>query len=95
MSDFAAAARSIRQVPFFAKAPSAADVRVTGDFTDWGRRGIRLTGSRSGDWCALLPLEPGVYEYRLLIDGEWADHAEANLRVENPFGSRNCVLVVS
>jgi len=85
----------IQQVPCCAKAPEAGDVRVTGDFTKWARREIRLTSNGSGDWCALIPLEPGVYEYRLLVDGEWADHAEANLRVRNPFGSQNCILTVS
>ena len=90
-----AATRSIsRRVPLVVQAPKAVDVRVTGDFTGWGQRGIRLSSDGSGRWRTVLNLEPGEYQYRLLVDGAWEDHAEARLRVPNPFGSNNCVLNV-
>ena len=83
-----------RPVPFFVEAVSARDVRVTGDFSEWTRSGIRLSNDGHGMWRTLLSLPSGVYEYRLLIDGSWADHPEAKKRVSNPFGTENCVLVV-
>jgi 1,4-alpha-glucan branching enzyme len=83
-----------RPVPFFVEARSARDVRVTGDFSDWTLKGIQLSNDDHGKWRTLLSLPPGVYEYRLLIDGLWADHPEAHKRVPNPFGSQNCVMVV-
>ena len=89
------ATRSIsRRVPMVVKAQKAMDVRVTGDFTGWGKQGIRLSHDGSGGWRTVLNLEPGKYQYRLLVDGAWKDHAEAVLRVPNPFGSENCVLNV-
>jgi hypothetical protein len=42
----------------------------------------------------MLSLTPGEYQYRLLVDGAWKDHAEAGLRVANPYGSDNCILRV-
>ena len=69
-------------------------VAVTGDFTDWSPKGIRLEKTAEGEWCATFRLRPGEYQYRLLVDGEWCDHPEARKRVPNPFGSENCVLTV-
>ena len=83
-----------RRVAFVVKAPDAQEVRVTGDFTHWTTRGIRLSHDGKGEWRTVLPLDPGEYQYRLLIDGAWRDHAEALERVANPFGSENCVLKV-
>ena len=39
-------------------------------------------------------LEPGTYEYRYLVDGDWTNAPEAE-EVENPFGGKNCVERVS
>jgi 1,4-alpha-glucan branching enzyme len=83
-----------RRVSIVVTAPEAKDVRVTGDFTLWAKRGIRLSHDGSGRWRTVLPLGPGEYQYRLLVDGEWQDHEDATERVANPFGSENCVLKV-
>ena len=83
-----------RRVGIVVKAPEAKEVRITGDFTKWARQGIRLLHDGDGRWRTVLPLPPGEYQYRLLVDGEWRDHGEATERVANPFGSENCVLKV-
>lgn len=83
------------RVSIVVKAPEAKDVRVTGDFTRWTKRGIRLSEDGNGHWRTQLPLEPGEYQYRILVDGEWRDHEDAADRVANPFGSQNCVLKVT
>ena len=85
---------SARAVPFDVAAPSALVVEVTGDFTGWVQHGIRLKHHGNGGWRTILRLEPGQYQYRLRINGEWNDHAEATRRVVNPFGTENCVLEV-
>jgi 1,4-alpha-glucan branching enzyme len=94
MVEFVAINSITRRVPFVVKAPKAMDVRVTGDFTGWAARGLRLSHDGGGHWRTVLSLEPGEYQYRLLVDGAWADHAETALRVPNPYGSKNCVLTV-
>lgn len=83
-----------RRVPLVVKETIAEEVRVTGDFLAWEKEGIRLSHDGRGVWRTLLRLEPGEYQYRLLVDGEWKDHADATGRVANPFGSENCVLKV-
>lgn len=83
-----------KQVSLVARAPEAKAVSVSGDFTQWSLEGIPLTKDSSGDWRLTLKLAPGEYQYRLRIDGQWQDHAEAQKRVPNPFGTQNCVLSI-
>lgn len=85
---------SARDVRFDVQAPVAMYVEVTGDFTGWVHHGIRLNHNGNGGWRTMLTLEPGRYQYRLRINGEWKDHAEATERVTNSFGTENCVLEV-
>lgn len=83
-----------KRVSLVARAPEAKVVSVTGDFTNWSEKGIPLAKGANGEWQTSLQLAPGEYQYRLRIDGQWRDHAEARRRVPNPFGSENCVLLV-
>jgi 1,4-alpha-glucan branching enzyme len=83
------------RVPFKTKAEGAKEVVLTGDFTNWAKDKIRLRPLGNGEWNTLLELPPGEYRYRLLIDGQWHDHAQAQKRVPNAFGSEDCILVVS
>jgi 1,4-alpha-glucan branching enzyme len=85
---------SIRRIRFATRIPQAGDVVVTGDFTGWDPAGIPLHPGPSDEWHGLLHLEPGAYEYRLRVDGEWRDDPLAVRRVPNPFGGENGVLVV-
>ena len=41
-----------------------------------------------------LLLAPGVYEYCLVVDGEWMADPSTEESVPNPFGGRNSVLRV-
>ena len=94
MLEFVATRSIARRVPLVVNAPGAVDVRVTGDFSSWNEKGVRLSHDGGGRWRTVLSLEPGEYQYRLLIDGAWQEHGDADLRVENPFGSKNCILSV-
>lgn len=86
--------KSARRVPFEVRAAGAREVIVTGDFSAWKEDGIRLKKEGDGLWTTTLQLEPGEYQYRLRIDGEWRDHEQAVERVPNPYGSTNGVLKV-
>jgi 1,4-alpha-glucan branching enzyme len=72
-------------------APTAENVMLAGDFTDWEQHPITLKKSKTGTWTATVPLEPGMHEYRFLVDGQWRDDAECSLRRPNAFGEQNCV----
>jgi 1,4-alpha-glucan branching enzyme len=82
------------KVVFALYAPDAADVLVAGSFCDWSLRSVRLKRDRTGTWKATVPLSPGRYEYRFIVDGEWRDDPNCPDRAANPFGTQNCVLDV-
>jgi len=83
-----------RSIAFRTTLPLASDVRITGDFTGWSLGGIPLWDDGDGSWRTVLSLQRGVYEYRMVIDGDWADHDEARVRVSNGYGGENCILTV-
>lgn len=74
--------------------PSASSVSVSGSFNNWVLPGVSLYPAGDGYWALNFDLAPGRYEFRLLVDGAWADVPNATETVENPFGSRNAVLIV-
>lgn len=55
-----------------------------------------MTLRPDGLWQVTVPLAEGVYEYAFIIDGQtWRTPLSASAYVEDGFGSRNAVLVVS
>ena len=48
-----------------------------------------------GRWGKELMLEPGTYEYRLVVDGEWTTDPNCGECAPNPFGTANSVLRVA
>jgi len=84
-----------RLVPVVVRAGEGKSVVLTGDFNGWTRDGIPMKALGDGRYKTQLRLAPGTYEFRLLIDGEWADDQDAERRVTNPFGTQNAVLQVS
>ncbi len=75
--------------------PKAESVSLAGDFTDWEQNPIAMKKQKGGVWKATVSLEPGVYEYRFLVDGEWRDDADCPQRRQNDFGAENCIRKVS
>jgi 1,4-alpha-glucan branching enzyme len=75
-------------------APGAKSVAVTGDFCGWCPEGQPLTHDGNGTWKGTINLQPGRYEYRFVVDGEWRDDPDCGERVDNPFGTKNCVFTV-
>ena len=84
----------LRPVSLMANVKGAREVILTGVFTNWSRDRLKMRQVAPDQWRADLQLSPGEYQYRLIVDGKWQDHAEAGKRTANPFGSENCVLVV-
>lgn len=78
-------------------APQASSVQVTGDFVDWSPEGIALKEERAtGIWTVDVPLEPGVYQYGFVVDGqEWRPDPRALSNVDDGFGRENSVVIVS
>src|SRR6185436_4502388 len=72
-------------------APSAEEVQLVGDFTSWEENPIRLKRSKDGNWKATVPLDPGVHEYRFLVDGKWVNDPDCVDTRPNDFGAENCI----
>ena len=81
-------------VRFGGRFPGARAVRVTGSFTGWKAEGEPLTLKGDGEWEAVLPVPPGRYEYRFIVDGDWLPDAQNAEAVPNDFGGVNSLLVV-
>jgi hypothetical protein len=50
---------------------------------------LSLIRKEDGIWQIKLKLEPGIYHYRFIVDGEWCDDPECTLRILNEFGTSN------
>lgn len=72
-------------------APDAESVFLLGDFTQWEETPIALKKQKSGAWKASVSLEPGSYEYRFKVDGQWRDDPDCPVHRPNAFGGENCV----
>lgn len=88
-----------RQVPdgvmFTLEAPAAAEVLLTGEFTNWSRQGVKLTrDERDGTWKTTVDIPPGEYEYRFIVDGVWIRDPNNRDYVRNEFGQENSLLIV-
>jgi 1,4-alpha-glucan branching enzyme len=82
-----------KQIEFSLRAPQASSVVVAGSFNNWDIHKTRL--ERNGDsWKASIPLKPGKYEYRFVVDGQWVTDPNCKESVRNDYGSTNSVLVV-
>jgi hypothetical protein len=60
----------MKRIRFYYEAPTLGDhtVGITGDFTSWKILEMHDLG---GVYQLSLPLEPGTYRYKLIVDGSW------------------------
>jgi hypothetical protein len=84
------------EVVFAARFNHARKVLIAGDFNNWSPMSTPMQGAdRSGEWAARLPLAPGRYRYRLVVDGQWMTDPNNEVVEENQFGELNNVIEVS
>jgi 1,4-alpha-glucan branching enzyme len=75
--------------------PGAKQVAVAGDFNDWKPERTPLVQIGNGRWVGDLNVKPGRHEYLFVVDGQWLPDPNAKENVQNPFGGKNSVLIVS
>ena len=75
--------------------PDAKSVCVAGTFNEWNPAKTPLNPLGNGHWTGGLEVKAGRYEYLFVVDGQWLPDPNAKETVQNPFGGKNSVLVVS
>ena len=75
--------------------PAAKQVCVAGSFNEWQPEKTPLTQKANGRWVGDLKVAPGRHEYLFVVDGQWLPDPNAKESVQNPFGGKNSVLIVS
>ena len=74
---------------------SAATVCIAGSFNNWKPEAKPMHPLGRGRWIKDTNLAPGIYEYCMVVDGEYLPDPSAKSTVPNPYGGRNSVLTVS
>lgn len=76
-------------------APSATNVSIAGSFNRWSPGHDRLRGpDKKGIWTIVLPLPPGQYEYRFVVNNkEWVPDPSVPF-VDDGLGGRNSLFNV-
>jgi cyclomaltodextrinase len=85
-------------VPFSFRPPGKAErVSLAGTFNEWNTHACIMQNERqAGLYETVLFLEPGVYQYKFVVDNQhWYLDPYATNSVDNNFGGRNSVIVVS
>jgi 1,4-alpha-glucan branching enzyme len=83
-------------VQFICYAPKAHRVVIVGDFNNWSTAADPMYDrEEKGAWSITLPLQPGRYEYKFLVDGEkWIPDVGNPKRIKDGFGAYNSVVDV-
>ncbi len=75
---------------------TARSMHVAGDFNNWNPHASPLKrDERLSVWQACIPIAPGRYRYRLVIDGKWVQDPHNSYVESNPFGELNNVIEVN
>ena len=73
----------------------ARKVLIAGDFNNWSSASTPMQPmSRPGEWGMSLPLGPGRYRYRFIVDGLWVTDPHNQYVETNQFGELNNVVEV-
>ena len=79
---------------FSIAAPTAKQVFVAGEMTDWDSGKRAMARDASGTWHATLDLEPGQWLYKFVVDGQWVpDPATPDHDADGQGGQHSFVFV--
>jgi len=83
-----------KRVTFSLNAPGAGIVTLCGSFNNWDPSQGAMKKDSKGVWKKTVDLEPGVYEYKLLVDDDWIADPSCAETVPNPHGTMNSIIRV-
>jgi septum formation inhibitor-activating ATPase MinD len=84
-----------KRIAFMLEAPENASVQIAGDFNNWVPMGLHLIEDKGKKvWQTDIPLMPGTYEYKYVVDGNWMPDPHNDKTVKGTFGGVNSVIIV-
>lgn len=83
------------EIVFSACFEQAKKVLIAGDFNNWSSNSTPMrTNGKPGEWYMSLPLRPGRYRYRFIVDGRWVTDPHNSYVEANQFGELNNIVEV-
>lgn len=82
-----------KKTTFSFEEPEAKKVFLAGDFNKWDQKKHPMKKMK-GVWKISLPLKPGEYKFKYLVDGNWHNDPSAHKYTTSPFGGDDSVVVV-
>lgn len=86
--------RQMINVNFCLLKPDSKRVSLCGEFNEWSADATPMKRKQGGNWEVTLPLRPGRYQYKFVVDGEWLHDPNARENLPNPHGSLNSIMEV-
>ena len=74
--------------------PDAKEVKISGSFNGWRELCCLRREGKTDNWSLQMTLQPGVYEYILIIDGEPMQQRE-DAGIHDGLGGKNRMLYVN
>jgi len=83
-----------RRVTFILEVKQAGNIALMGDFNSWNEKLHPMKKYDNEIWKKTVFLNPGRYEYRFLVDGQWQNDPKSDQLCKNRFGTYNNFLIV-
>jgi len=82
-------------VVFSLEAPADATVQIAGDFNGWVPESLyRRIHQGKSIWLKAIPLKPGAYAYKYVLNGNWISDPANNDTVDDQRGGENSLIQV-
>ena len=75
--------------------PAAKSVSVAGEFNQWNATANPMKKGEQDVWSATIPLKPGKYLYKLMVDGAWKTDPLSLDGPDDGYGGKNSVKIVA
>jgi hypothetical protein len=76
--------------------PVAQNVQLVGDFSNWEPvYDVMVQEKGNNIWKGTFPLDPGKYQYKFVVDGEWKIDPFNPEVATNDLGANNSLVIVS
>ena len=86
---------ALKTINFTLSAPQAKQVYVAGDFNEWSPEKAPLKlDKKSGEWKGSLKLQPGKYQYKFVVDGNWWIDPACSKNEWNQHGTQNSIIEI-